>query len=49
MLVEGWGSDSEISLPSKQGRFDTFWMSEAGIVDAFFFVVTGPKGVVSVL
>ncbi|XP_058070690.1 probable glucan 1,3-alpha-glucosidase [Magnolia sinica] len=29
-----------------QGRIDTLWMSEAGIVDAFFFVGPGPKDVV---
>ncbi|KAJ4965049.1 hypothetical protein NE237_016898 [Protea cynaroides] len=36
---------SGIVLPSSQGRIDTLWMSEACIVDAFFFVGPGPKDV----
>ncbi|KAK3411343.1 hypothetical protein EUGRSUZ_I00112 [Eucalyptus grandis] len=46
VLGEGWDADSGISLPSSQKRVDTFWMSEAGIVDAFFFIGPGPKDVV---
>ncbi|KAM7513895.1 hypothetical protein LguiA_003478 [Lonicera macranthoides] len=48
VLGLGW-DDSEsslISLPSDQNRIDTLWMSEAGIVDVFFFVGPGPKDVV---
>lgn len=47
VLGDGWDSESGISLPSGQSRIDTFWMSEAGIVDTFFFVGPGPKDVVS--
>ncbi|XP_050236939.1 probable glucan 1,3-alpha-glucosidase [Mercurialis annua] len=47
VLGDGWDAESGISLPSSQGRIDTFWMSEAGIVDTFFFVGPGPKDVVS--
>ncbi|EEF33007.1 probable glucan 1,3-alpha-glucosidase isoform X2 [Ricinus communis] len=48
VLGDGWDAESGISLPSKQSRIDTFWMSEAGIVDAFFFVGPGgPKDVVN--
>ncbi|KAJ7957062.1 Alpha-glucosidase [Quillaja saponaria] len=43
VLGSGWDAESGISLPSSQSRIDTFWMSEAGIVDAFFFVGPGPK------
>ncbi|KAM6563218.1 hypothetical protein CsatB_023216 [Cannabis sativa] len=46
VLGSGWDAESGISLPSSQGRIDTFWMSEAGIVDTFFFVGPGPKDVV---
>ncbi|KAF8027470.1 hypothetical protein BT93_E0391 [Corymbia citriodora subsp. variegata] len=46
VLGEGWDADSGIMLPSSQKRVDTFWMSEAGIVDAFFFIGPGPKDVV---
>lgn len=46
VLGSGWNADSGISLPSSQSRTDTFWMSEAGIVDAFFFVGPKPKDVV---
>ncbi|XP_042493218.1 probable glucan 1,3-alpha-glucosidase [Macadamia integrifolia] len=45
VLGTGWDSESGIVLPSSQGRIDTLWMSEAGIVDAFFFVGPGPKDV----
>ena len=41
VLTDGWDVDSEISLLSDRSRIDTLWMSEAEIVDAFFFV--GPK------
>ncbi|KAJ9177872.1 hypothetical protein P3X46_013029 [Hevea brasiliensis] len=47
VLGDGWDAESGISLPSGQKRIDTFWMSEAGIVDAFFFLGPGPKDVVS--
>ncbi|CAI0428115.1 unnamed protein product [Linum tenue] len=47
VLSEGWNADSGLSLPSDQKRIDTLWMSEAGIVDAFFFAGLGPKDVVS--
>lgn len=46
VLGSGWNADSGISLPSSQSRTDTFWTSEAGIVDAFFFVGPKPKDVV---
>ncbi|KAL5554945.1 hypothetical protein UlMin_037181 [Ulmus minor] len=46
VLGSGWDAESFISLPSSQSRIDTFWMSEAGIVDTFFFVGPGPKDVV---
>ncbi|KAI4343476.1 hypothetical protein L6164_010819 [Bauhinia variegata] len=45
VLGSGWDAESGISLPSSQSRIDTFWMSEAGVVDAFFFVGPGPKDV----
>lgn len=45
VLGDGWNAESGILLPSKQKRIDTFWMSEAGIVDTFFFVGPGPKDV----
>lgn len=46
VLTAGWDADSGISLPSDRSRIDTLWMSEAGIVDAFFFVGPKPKDVV---
>lgn len=46
VLGSGWDADSSLSLPSSQNRIDTLWMSEAGIVDAFFFVGPKPKDVV---
>lgn len=46
VLANGWDAESGISLPSSQSRIDTFWMSEAGIVDTFFFVGPEPKDVV---
>ncbi|KAL6225500.1 hypothetical protein ACLB2K_004350 [Fragaria x ananassa] len=45
VLAKGWDAEEGIALPSSQGRIDTFWMSEAGVVDAFFFVGPGPKDV----
>ncbi|KAJ6775116.1 ALPHA-GLUCOSIDASE [Salix purpurea] len=45
VLGDGWDAESGIDWV-KQKRIDTFWMSEAGIVDAFFFVGPGPKEVV---
>ncbi|XP_010546305.1 PREDICTED: probable glucan 1,3-alpha-glucosidase [Tarenaya hassleriana] len=46
VLSDGWDAESGISLPSSQSRIDTFWMSEAGIVDTFFFIGPEPKDVV---
>ncbi|XP_010461069.1 PREDICTED: probable glucan 1,3-alpha-glucosidase [Camelina sativa] len=46
VLANGWDAESGISLPSSQSRIDTLWMSEAGIVDTFFFVGPEPKDVV---
>lgn len=47
VLGDGWDAgESRLSLPSDQKRIDTLWMSEAGIIDAFFFVGPGPKDVV---
>ncbi|KAK4477767.1 hypothetical protein RD792_017029 [Penstemon davidsonii] len=45
VLGRGW-NDEYLMLPSDQKRIDTLWMSEAGVVDAFFFVGPGPKDVV---
>ena len=43
VLSPGWdGSAGQ----QNQKKFDTLWMSEAGIVDAFFFVGPGPKDVI---
>ncbi|XP_047340438.1 probable glucan 1,3-alpha-glucosidase [Impatiens glandulifera] len=51
VLGSGWdignASDPSISLPSDQNRIDTLWMSEAGIVDTFFFVGPKPKDVLT--
>lgn len=46
VLGSGWDAESSVSLPSDQSRIDSLWMSEAGIVDAFFFVGPKPKDVV---
>ncbi|GFY87476.1 glycosyl hydrolases family 31 protein [Actinidia rufa] len=46
VLGSGWDAESGIALPSDQSRIDTLWMSEAGVIDAFFFVGPGPKDVV---
>ncbi|CAA7034893.1 unnamed protein product [Microthlaspi erraticum] len=46
VLANGWDAESGISLPSGQSKIDTLWMSEAGIVDTFFFVGPEPKDVV---
>ena len=46
VLTAGWDADSGISLPSDRSRINTLWMSEAVIVDAFFFVGPKPKDVV---
>ncbi|RDY08316.1 putative glucan 1,3-alpha-glucosidase, partial [Mucuna pruriens] len=43
VLASGWDSESNIALPSN--RIDTFWMSEAGVVDTFFFIGPNPKDV----
>ncbi|KAI8535496.1 hypothetical protein RHMOL_Rhmol10G0179100 [Rhododendron molle] len=45
VLGSGWDAEDSIGLPSDQNRIDTMWMSEAGVVDAFFFVGPGPKDV----
>ncbi|XP_010908477.1 probable glucan 1,3-alpha-glucosidase [Elaeis guineensis] len=41
VLAPGWDDSAS---PAK-GRIDTLWMSEAGVVDAFFFVGPDPKDV----
>ncbi|KAI0523398.1 hypothetical protein KFK09_005793 [Dendrobium nobile] len=41
VLAPGWDD----SAAAGNDRIDTFWMSEAGIVDTFFFVGPGPKDV----
>ncbi|GLU12618.1 hypothetical protein SLE2022_292820 [Rubroshorea leprosula] len=46
VLASGWDAEPQISMPTSQSRIDTFWMSEAGIVDVFFFVGPGPKDVI---
>ena len=46
VLTAGWDADSGISLSSDRSRINTLWMSEAGIVDAFFFVGPKPKDMV---
>lgn len=46
VLANGWDAESGIALPSGESRIDTLWMSEAGIVDTFFFVGPEPKDVV---
>lgn len=48
VLGSGWNSNesSNIMLPSDKQRIDTLWMSEAGVVDTFFFIGPGPKDVV---
>ena len=45
VLAPGWeaAAESHIALPSH--RIDTLWMSEAGVVDTFFFIGPGPKDV----
>ncbi|XP_047176899.1 probable glucan 1,3-alpha-glucosidase [Vigna umbellata] len=46
VLAPGWeaeSAESHIALPSH--RIDTFWMSEAGVVDTFFFIGPSPKDV----
>ncbi|KAG9457079.1 hypothetical protein H6P81_001587 [Aristolochia fimbriata] len=45
VLAPGWEGDS--SKPMEGQRIDTLWMSEAGIVDAFFFLGPSPKDVVN--
>ncbi|KAL3844798.1 hypothetical protein ACJIZ3_002201 [Penstemon smallii] len=50
VLGPSWNENDEFSpvlkLPSEKKRVDTLWMSEAGVVDTFFFVGPGPKDVV---
>ncbi|MED6193066.1 putative glucan 1,3-alpha-glucosidase [Stylosanthes scabra] len=45
VLGSGWDAENGISKLPKN-RVDTLWMSEAGVVDAFFFVGPTPKDVV---
>jgi alpha 1,3-glucosidase len=42
VLAPGW---DEATTPDN-GRIDTLWMAEAGVIDAFFFVGSEPKDVV---
>ncbi|TVU47917.1 hypothetical protein EJB05_07533 [Eragrostis curvula] len=42
VLAPGW---DDAAAP-KNGRIDTLWMAEAGVVDAFFFVGSEPKDVI---
>ncbi|XP_051127208.1 probable glucan 1,3-alpha-glucosidase [Andrographis paniculata] len=42
VLGDGWNDE----FSSDQKRVDTLWMSEAGVVDVFFFVGPDPKDVV---
>ncbi|PAN50860.1 hypothetical protein PAHAL_9G552500 [Panicum hallii] len=42
VLAQGW--DGAATL--ENGRIDTLWMAEAGVIDAFFFVGSEPKDVV---
>ncbi|QHN97596.1 putative glucan 1,3-alpha-glucosidase [Arachis hypogaea] len=44
VLGSGWDAENGISKLPKN-RVDTLWMSEAGVVDAFFFVGPTPKDV----
>ena len=46
VLTASWDADSGISLSSDRFRINTLWTSEAGIVDAFFFVGPKPKDMV---
>ncbi|KAF3511613.1 hypothetical protein F2Q69_00005316 [Brassica cretica] len=47
VLANRWDAESGFALPSSsESRIDTLWMSEAGIVDTFFFVGPEPKDVV---
>lgn len=47
VLGKGWNAgEDKIMMPMDEKRIDTLWMSEAGVVDAFFFVGPGPKDVV---
>jgi mannosyl-oligosaccharide alpha-1,3-glucosidase len=42
VLAPGW---DDAAAPAN-GRIDTLWMAEAGVVDAFFFVGSEPKDVI---
>ncbi|XP_027100039.1 probable glucan 1,3-alpha-glucosidase [Coffea arabica] len=43
----GWNAGQDkIMMPVDEKRIDTLWMSEAGVVDAFFFVGPRPKDVI---
>ncbi|XP_047330100.1 probable glucan 1,3-alpha-glucosidase [Impatiens glandulifera] len=45
VLASGW-NDNDNDNDSIRNRVDTVWMSEAGIVDTFFFVGPNPKDVI---
>jgi len=42
VLAPGWDG----ATAQENGRIDTLWMAEAGVVDAFFFVGSEPKDVI---
>ncbi|VAH88238.1 unnamed protein product [Triticum turgidum subsp. durum] len=42
VLAPGWDG----AASTENGRIDTLWMAEAGVVDAFFFVGSEPKDVI---
>lgn len=42
VLAQGWDG----AATPENGRIDTLWMAEAGVIDAFFFVGSEPKDVV---
>lgn len=46
VLSTGWDGSAASGAEKQRKRIDTLWMSEAGIVDAFFFVGPGPKDVI---
>uniref|UniRef100_A0A1D1Z7Q4 Probable glucan 1,3-alpha-glucosidase n=1 Tax=Anthurium amnicola TaxID=1678845 RepID=A0A1D1Z7Q4_9ARAE len=46
VLAPGWDGSDAAGDERQMKRIDTLWMSEAGIVDAFFFVGPGPKDVI---
>ncbi|KAI5669532.1 hypothetical protein M9H77_19385 [Catharanthus roseus] len=47
VLGKGWNAgEDQIMMQSGEKRIDTLWMTEAGVLDAFFFMGPGPKDVV---